>query len=478
MPITRIISSDLVPTYVAKPDQRFATSALSVKYRDKAVKGEFLTDKSSGEWFIKRPEDGRVISFAQTHKYLYDILLEMRVILDNTPGFLYPSEDNYDACFCYMDYDLVAINDEIEKSILRHDTLISNDEDSTIHQLHFNLSHDTNGFFMRLTSRDVDKPIINWLTNQYNKLLENYEGDNPDYYKEYRKFVDIEKWKDSNATISFNVTGTKEGVSRTFSFVDYIRINEDTSIMFPETTLAFHFPDGYDIAKVEITGITYEKIHFMFDHRHELGDEFIEGLKKFSYPDKKVLIRYCTIASFIDKAEDIEMLGNDNLVALLDMPYFYRYIMKMAALRESADVIMSPYRPSPEEWCTNGLWAEQVRDVFENGLTIQRDCEVDIDALEMYLAHDIDYKNPNISENEFEKENIYLHDEYADFYSKKQIDRKLDQLDEYVSQKGKDIITMDRETVTEQGMVLEPVREEIVEDPNEKDPSEDKKVGE
>lgn len=466
MPISRIISSDLVPTYVAKPDQRFATSALSVKYRDKAVKGEFLTDKTSGEWFIKRPEDGRVVSFAQTHKYVHDILLEMRVVLNNTPGFLYPPEDDYDACFSYKDYDLVTINDDLERSILKYDSHISNAEDSTLHQLHFNLSRQTNGFFLRLTSRDVDKPIINWLTNQYNKLLENYEGDDPAYLKEHNKFVNIEKWKDSNATISFNVTGMKDGVSRTFSYVDYVRINEDMCVKFPETTLANHFPDGYDIGHVEITGITYEKIHFMFEHRHELGDEFMEGLHRFVYPDKKILVRYCTIGSFINRAEDVEMLGNDFLVCLLDMPYFYRYIMKMSALKESADVILSPFRPSNEDWPTNGIWAEHVRDVYENGLTIHRQCEVDLDALEMYLAHDIDYKNLNITENEFEKENIYLHDEYADFYSKKQIDRKIDQLDEYISDKQKEIVTMDKDNVTPEGMVLEPVREEVIEEPN------------
>ena len=67
---TPISSSDLHPTYVAQPDMRFASGFLSHEYRDYAVKGESMVDKSSGELFIKRPTDGRVVSFFQNKKYL------------------------------------------------------------------------------------------------------------------------------------------------------------------------------------------------------------------------------------------------------------------------------------------------------------------------------------------------------------------------------------------------------------------------
>jgi len=60
-----ISSNDLKPIYQAKPDMRFATTFISNKYRDFAVKGEVLMDKATGEIFTKRPEDGRVVSFFQ-----------------------------------------------------------------------------------------------------------------------------------------------------------------------------------------------------------------------------------------------------------------------------------------------------------------------------------------------------------------------------------------------------------------------------
>ena len=50
MAVEHIVNtSDLHPTYVAQPDMRFATGFLSHEYRDYAVNGESMVDKSSGE---------------------------------------------------------------------------------------------------------------------------------------------------------------------------------------------------------------------------------------------------------------------------------------------------------------------------------------------------------------------------------------------------------------------------------------------
>lgn len=458
MPITTIISSELIPTFIAKPDQRFATTFLSSKYRDYAVPGESIVDKTSGEMYIKRIEDGRVISFNQNHKYLHDLMLEVRVLLNNNTQFRYPSVDDLEAYFCYTDYDLVTINDDKEANNFVYDTVIPNTDDSKLHQLHFNLSRKTNGFFIRLTSRDCDKPIINWITNQYNKFLKDYAGEDPDFLAEKQKFIDIEKWADSNCTMTYNVTATKDGQSRTVSCVDYLRINEDMCVMFPEGPFTTYFPDGYEIAQIEITGLKYEKIHFMIDKEIYFGQDFIDGLKKFRYPDNNIFIRYCTIGSFVDTADDIEMLGNESLVSLVDMPYAYRYLMKMSKLKESSDIIFSPVRPSDEDWPTNGFWAEQVRDVFQNEITIQKDHEVDIAALEMYLSKDTEYQNLEISDNKFESEKIYIYNPTKEFYTNAEIDAKMRKLSRYVEEKAYESVSTEKSEVDDQGIVIEPVQ--------------------
>ena len=60
---------DTKPTFVAKPDMRFATTFIGSQYRDYSVNGESIMDKATGELMLKRPADGRVISFNQNKKY-------------------------------------------------------------------------------------------------------------------------------------------------------------------------------------------------------------------------------------------------------------------------------------------------------------------------------------------------------------------------------------------------------------------------
>ena len=87
---TIVVSSTNRPTHYTTPDMRFGTTFLSTEYRDYAVEGEVLIDKISGEIFMKRPSDGRIISFHQNKKYMHDLVLELRVLLTNNESFLYP----------------------------------------------------------------------------------------------------------------------------------------------------------------------------------------------------------------------------------------------------------------------------------------------------------------------------------------------------------------------------------------------------
>ena len=100
------------PTNVEQPDMRFATTFLSNKYRDYAVKGESLMDKATGEIFTKRPLDGRVVSFFQNKKYIHDLMLELRVLLNNNGSFRYPNEEDSNAYYLSTDYDIMSIYNE------------------------------------------------------------------------------------------------------------------------------------------------------------------------------------------------------------------------------------------------------------------------------------------------------------------------------------------------------------------------------
>ena len=134
-------SEDLRFTYVEKPNMRFATTFISNKYRDYAVKGEVLMDKATGEIFTKRPEDGRVVSFFQNKKYMHDLMLELRVLLNNNARFTYPSITDVDSFFLSTDYDIMSIYGEKDTNIATTDMTIPNIADIPVSNLRFNISN-------------------------------------------------------------------------------------------------------------------------------------------------------------------------------------------------------------------------------------------------------------------------------------------------------------------------------------------------
>lgn len=382
--------SELKPIFQAKPDMRFATTFISNKYRDYAVKGETIMDKATGEIFTKRPEDGRVVSFFQNKKYMTQLMLDLRILLNNNSSFTYPTADDINACYLSTDYDMMSLYKEQDISIIDTDQVVPyTEEDKT--KLQFNLSRKTNGFFCRVTSRDSDKALIEWLTAQYNYICENYDGTDQEFLDEKDKFNLIEKWHDSNAAIDYEVHIRNNNETKVYKVTDYVRINEETCVLLPKFINDL-VNDSTPLFKVCIKAIRYEKIHFMFNHKDVLGPSFTDGVAKFMYPDNSIFIRYCNICSFVDKSEEIELLGNEFIIAMMDVPYVRRYLMKLNANTDT-NIILSPDRPTDDVWSTNGIWAEQIRDVFKGGYTINLDCEADLKKLEMYLAEndDTDY---------------------------------------------------------------------------------------
>lgn len=398
--------SSLKPIYEAKPDMRFATTFISNKYRDYAVRGEVIMDKVTGEIFNRRNEDGRVVSFFQNKKYLHDLMLELRVLLNNNANYTYPDEDDVDAYYLSTDYDVMSLNEERDIDISNKDIVINNESTSSVKHINFKISKKTNGFFVRLTTRDSDRAIVEWVTNQYNSLLKNYSGTVASFITESQKFTTIEKWEDSNAVVDYTLTITTNGTPVKYNFTDYVRVNEESCITFPasigkDTLLS---ADSIDI---QINQITFAKLRFMLKYRAALPTEFTDGYNKFIYPDKAIYIRYINICTFVDQSTDINLLGNEFIVALVDVPYCYRYMMKMNNLLDDSSFITSPNRPHSDIWKANGIWAEQVRDVFKGGYEVNLECEVDLKQLEDFLAENDDTDYVQLTTDVADTENMY-----------------------------------------------------------------------
>ena len=81
---TTVVDASKRPTFITKPNSRFATTMLSTEYRDYAVRGEEIVDKATGELFIKRPVDGKIISFHQNHNkpYHFPLVISSQMVFN------------------------------------------------------------------------------------------------------------------------------------------------------------------------------------------------------------------------------------------------------------------------------------------------------------------------------------------------------------------------------------------------------------
>ena len=451
------------PTFIAKPDMRFATTFLSLKFRDYAVKGESIMDKSTGEIFTKRPADGRVVSFFQNKKYLQDMALRLRVLLSNNTNFTYDKESQ-SGYYVNTDYDSMSILNEQRLDILTHDFVAPNVDSDTTTQFKFNLSADTNGFFFRCTSRDSDKALIEFLTHEYNERLENYTGSDPDYIAEHQKFADIPAWKLTNVKIEYTVKITDiDNNTLIYTCTSYARINEETCIYLPSTDIASDFPHGYVSALVTIKSVCYDKIHFMVNHTADFGPDFVTNMNKFKYPDGEAYVDYYNISYFIDKSSDLLMLGNEFVVALLEIYYIRNLMMKLTSLERPAEFNVSTVRPDDADFAINTVWGERFRDVFKGGIEIDNDTETDIKLMESVFSG-INYNPTIIQEDPTDINNFYIRNT-ATTYTDAQINGMLNNIQNISENNITRIVVsadsndMDnaRRTVTNNGTVLENV---------------------
>lgn len=453
MPV--IITDDEKPTYIAKPDMRFATTFLSYKFRDYGVIGESLQDKATGEIYTKRA-DGRTVSFFQNKKIYEDLCFKARVMLNNNPSFEWPnSELNTKAFFCGVNYDSLSLFSEKRLDILTTDVVFPNLPDNTSTQFKFNISTDSNGFFICPTSRDCDKPAIEFLTAKYNEYFEGYTGSNEAYALEAAKFESNPKWKYSNATIHYTVAVKFGELIKIYTVEDFIRINELSCVIIPYAKINRDFPDGYDSILITIKGIEYYKIHFMVDHYDEFDDEFKTYYHNFVYPDNEMYIDWYEVYTFVDHAEDLMFLGNEFVVAFLDVPYFKEYLIKMGALLTSGGYIASVKQPDDGVWVTNVAWAERLSDYYKGGTKVFHDSTTNLRKMEAMLAG-VNYISGELCDDPTRDDDFYIADLSVGTYTMDQVNTMVENIVERTVDKTKRVIVR-----AARNDVLEPAIEEV-----------------
>ena len=397
MPIL-IENTNVKPTIITEPDMRFATTFLATKYRDYSVPGEVLMDKVSGEIFIKREDDGKIVSFFQNKKFLHDLMLEVEILLANNPNLSYPT-DSEDAFFVSSNYDLIAINEEKLINLVTDNVTIPSGK------LVFKLSASSNGFFMRQATRDCDKPIVDLLTNQYTKVL---------YHDTWNGEILYPKMMNKNAIVHYSVeaVGTNGGTlvqSISYSAQEYIRMNESCPVLIPDEIISNIHAAISDIEYYQISIDSIEiLIKDMLSKINLYDQPARDAFDNIIYDDMRVEVAELNIMHFVDKASDILKAKNQTLISFIDIPTLTDMIAKILKITSSqSSFIVSINEPPSSTWMSSTIWAERIRDVSEGGTVYETSSETKFADLQSYFAAS-NGRGTNITTNRNSSLNFFI----------------------------------------------------------------------
>ena len=244
---------------------RWAYTPLSYKNKDKAVPDEIILDKESGEFYYKKL-DGTIIKCTSSSTEIIKELTEAihKIEFDGNEVQLPTSPHTL---FLSVNYPLQSRTTNLD--------LLKDIE--PINDLSFFVSRETNGFFIKASSRSGDKKFIDALTHVYN--------------------ADNNKTLTKNATVYYTATITdKNGLSITVNGDEDITLNE---VSFVELDLSTYV--NIETIVINITGLKSE----MLKEANRSSTLQDAGLKQFISEDGQIIITDILADYFIDDISQI-----------------------------------------------------------------------------------------------------------------------------------------------------------------------------
>ena len=161
-------------------------------------------------------------------------------------------------------------------------------------------------------------------------------------------------------------------------------------------------------------GVNKDDVDYVVFKVSKMDGDFEDNEEKLLAPDGKIYVNFLNVMSFVNDAGSIEILGNESIIALLDIPFVIRYMSKMAKLMAASSWIQCTNRPDDEIWTTNTVWAEHVSDIYKDGEVIQRGSETDILRMEQYFSKAADaYHSVILVQDPDAEKDFYLDTNYT-----------------------------------------------------------------
>ena len=399
-------------TYEA--DVRYGSSFLSVSKKNQAQHGEILTDKMTGEVYIVRPTDGKIISFSQKSQTVYDAVREFNLQFQSSSGYTYP-----DITGSYL-LGTRFIKEQFLDVSKQTDILVTNKVDLLDT---FEISTKTNGFFIKPVMRHGDKNVCGLLSGMFaNDEASNFSSnvksfsawlnDSPLYNgTEYPTWASLEGWDTSDALVSYKLTiyGTVGGVSKTTVYnnqIAPIKVNEYTCVRFKSDA----FTGISDISRVEVQiqkflfpKLQYER-YCAQDSSSSTG--LSVAISRLMETDLKVVFQYDDLFYFIDGPSQVPVPTEDlSINTCVDVDFVNHAISNIQ--NASGAKAVQVQVEEPESWPVDTMWAEEIRDVLGADDVRDTGAATKFSSLEEKIYHNGD-SYVTFTNDSFNKENILI----------------------------------------------------------------------
>lgn len=347
------------------PNMRFASAFLDYANHKRAVPGETMIDRRTGEIVYKRFEDGKRLYFAQENVHLNNYVTQIKCFLaENKRSYVRPRPSICNVC---DDTYYMAINTELvdfyfaddaeEQSLLNGGTLQNPYPDE------YSIILEQNGMFVQLDGRPRDRATISFLAAKYDIYYKNYTGDDPDALAK-KAMYEKPYYQDSQAVLNYTIRyyNSSDEVYAEQTSDGYIRFNELSYIPFEKTSI---YPR---------TEVAYSTIRV-----NSISTPKLAGGKKLleTESENAMLTRFldsvdigaitCNIGCFITPTDQNFKLPNpENTVPILIMGLdeFETELDKVGNVSSATGIYFSINEPDIAQWNDITLWGEIISKVY------------------------------------------------------------------------------------------------------------------
>ena len=404
-------------------DVRFGSSYLSVGKHKQGVLGEILSNKLTGEIYIKRPVDGKIVSFRQKSHTVYEAIQEFNIQFQSSVGFIHPESPGSYLLGVKMCVD--ELNDNPKDILKEYHEFSKNDY--KYKDFIFGVSGETNGFYIKPVTRLGDRNVCGFLSGLFaeheitnfstvSKSFEDWLFENPLYNDTYlyTEWKSLNEWSSSNTLVDcvIEVSGIDSVgnmMKNEESFTVAVNMNEFSYVGFPEDYnlgMELVLATTVTIKKIYSPKLEYERFLANDTNATSGINPIIDNLME---ADDIAVLQSVDLFYFITGSSQLPFVEDMIIDQCIDVEFLDKAIVYLSTSSGARSFQVSPYKP--DAFPIDTVWAEEIRNVNTNEGVVTNDTETTLEQLEetlyfetsnraRFTTHIIDTENILVTKND------------------------------------------------------------------------------